>query len=165
MQVRACRPEDIPSICDIYNHYILNTAITFEEEPVTVDTMQQRIEAYTKVYPWFVCEDAGRVVGYAYATKWRERAAYRHSCEITVYVDKEQGRKGYGKALYAELLTKLGQSCHLILAGIALPNDASVGIHESFGFQKVAHFSQVGRKFNQWVDVGYWQKVIQADVE
>lgn len=161
MSIRACEAKDIPKICEIYNYYIANTVITFEEIQLSFTDMSARIEAYTKLYPWLVCEIDGVIVGYAYATKWKERAAYKNSVEVTVYLDHTQSRKGYGKALYSGLLEFLSDiGCHVVLGGIALPNEASVGLHEYFGFKKVAHFSEVGFKMERWVDVGYWQKII-----
>jgi L-amino acid N-acyltransferase YncA len=160
MIIRACETKDALKICEIYNYYVENTVITFEEIPVDVASMVDRIESYTKLYPWYICEVDGAVVGYAYATKWKERAAYKNSAEVTVYVKHDQGGKGYGKALYSTLIDSLKtKGCHVILGGIALPNDASVGLHEYFGFTKVAHFSEVGFKLGRWVDVGYWQKI------
>lgn len=161
MIIRACEARDVPTVCEIYNYYIANTVITFEENPLSTTEMSARIHAYTQLYPWFVCEVNGVVVGYAYATKWKERAAYKNSVEITVYLDHTQSGKGYGKALYTKLLESLvTMGCHVVLGGIALPNEASVGLHEYFGFKKVAHFSEVGFKLGRWVDVGYWQKII-----
>jgi phosphinothricin acetyltransferase len=105
-----------------------------------------------------VHEDAGRVTGYAYATKWRVRSAYRFSAETSVYVEQGQGGKGIGKALYGALLEELRRrEVHMAIGGIAQPNPASVALHESLGFKKIAHFSEVGRKFERWVDVGYWE--------
>ncbi|HEV8248126.1 MAG TPA: GNAT family N-acetyltransferase, partial [Polyangiaceae bacterium] len=101
---------------------------------------------------------ASGIVGYAYATRWRTRPAYRFSTEITVYLDPECRRLGIGSRLYEELLAKLqARGVHAAMAGIALPNEASVALHEKFGFSKVAHFKEVGFKFNTWIDVGYWQ--------
>lgn len=164
MNVRKCEEKDIPHICDIYNYYIKNTVITFEETPLDLAEMQNRIMAYTKLYPWYVCEIDGEVVGYAYATKWKERTAYKNTVEVTVYVKQGLEGKSYGKALYSALLQELNTlNCHVILGCIALPNKASAGLHEYFGFEKVAHFSEVGRKFDRWIDVGYWQKVMQVN--
>jgi len=161
MIIRAYETKDAANICEIYNHYIANTVITFEENPLSSIDMAARIEAYTKLYPWLVCEVNGVVVGYAYATKWKERTAYKNSVEVTVYLDHTQSGKGYGKALYSNLLESLqNMNCHVVLGGIALPNEASVGLHEYFGFKKVAHFEEVGFKLGRWVDVGYWQKII-----
>jgi L-amino acid N-acyltransferase YncA len=160
VNIRLCEPRDVEKICEIYNYYITNTLITFEEEPLSISEMSQRIDAYTKLYPWLVCEVEGELVGYAYATKWRERSAYKHSVEVTLYIKHGLSRKGYGKALYAVLLQSLvDMKCHVVIGGIALPNESSEKLHEYFGFVKVAHFSEVGRKFGQLVDVGYWQKI------
>jgi phosphinothricin acetyltransferase len=100
------------------------------------------------------------IVGYAYASKWKERSAYKNTAEVTAYLKHGLSGQGYGKALYTTLLEALkALDCHVVLGCIALPNQASVGLHEYFGFSKVAHFTEVGRKFNQWIDVGYWQKL------
>lgn len=170
MQVRPVEPADAAAICDIYNHYIEHTTITFEEVPLAPAEMAARIEACTKSHPWLVCVDEGAVVGYAYAGKWKERAAYRPTAEATVYVRAGLARRGCGQALYAALLPAVFErGCHVLLGCIALPNAASVALHERFGFRKVAHFNQVGRKFDQWIDVGYWQllgggrQAIEAD--
>lgn len=160
VQVRPVQPEDAAAICDIYNHYIEHTAITFEEVRLAPDEMAARIEACTRAYPWLVCMDGGQVVGYAYASKWKERVAYRHTAEATVYLRAGHSGRGFGQALYAALLPAVFErGYHVLLGCIALPNDASVALHERFGFRKVAHFTEVGRKFGQWIDVGYWQRV------
>lgn len=160
MKVRLVTSEDANAICDIYNFYVANTTITFEEKNVDLVEMRRRIENYITYYPWFVCEVDNQLVGYAYATKWKERTAYRHSAEITVYLKNDSVGSGYGTALYKELLSALCKTeCHTILAGIALPNESSIKLHENFGFKKVAHFEAVGFKFGKWIDVGYWQKI------
>jgi phosphinothricin acetyltransferase len=158
MEIRPVEHDDVAAICDIYNHYINHTTITFEEVPLGVAEMQVRIEAYRKAFPWLVCEAGGEVVGYAYASKWKERAAYRHTAEATVYVRDGLSRRGYGQALYGALLPRLFQlGCHAVAGCIALPNEPSVNLHERIGFRKVAHFPEVGRKFGSWIDIGYWQ--------
>ena len=160
--VRAVTPADAGAVAAIYNHYVLQTVVTFEEEPITAAEISRRIdEVRTGSLPWFVAERAGAIAGYAYASRWRARSAYRFSSEVTVYLAPEQGRRGIGSALYAELLSALrGSGLHAAIGGIALPNDASVALHEKFGFKKVAHFEQTGFKFNRWVDVGYWQLIL-----
>ena len=159
MKIRHSVNSDSESICAIYNHYIENTIITFEEEKVTPAVMSQRIASYSKNFPWLILEnDQGFTVGYAYAAKWAERSAYKNTVEITVYLDHTESGKGYGSQLYKALLSQLSKAgFHTVIAVIALPNAASVKLQESFGFTKVGHFSEVGRKFDQWVDVGYWQ--------
>lgn len=159
MNVRHFKSGDEQEISDIYNYYITDTVITFEEEPLTALQMRERIDSYMAGYPWLVYELDGQIVGYSYANKFHQRAAYRFTAEVTVYVRHGHKRRGIGKALYSSLFEHLANSnCHTVLAAIALPNEDSVGLHEAFGFKKVGHFSEVGRKFDQWIDVGYWQK-------
>lgn len=162
MKVRPFAPGDEDGIAGIYNHYIRNTVITFEEEPLSAQQMRERIQGYLVDYPWFVCELDGRIAGYSYAGKFHPRAAYRHTVETTVYVRTGCERRGMGKALYEPLFAHLAaRGCHVALAAIALPNDASVGLHEALDFRKVGHFCEVGRKLGRWVDVGYWQRQLQ----
>ncbi|HUG10956.1 MAG TPA: arsinothricin resistance N-acetyltransferase ArsN1 family B [Opitutaceae bacterium] len=157
--VRAATPQDAAAIRDIYNHYVRDTIVTFEEKPVSVGEMRTRIRLIDSIgLPWLVAESGGSVVGYAYANKWKERSAYRQSVETTVYLSTDCTGRGIGRLLYTQLVAELRRlGYHAIIGGIALPNAASVGLHESMGFKKVAHFEQVGRKFDRWIDVGYWQ--------
>lgn len=160
--IRSATIHDAEAIAKIYSWYVLNTVISFEVDVVTAEEMAQRISAVMlDSLPWLVMESAGQIVGYAYASKWKGRCSYRFSVETTVYVDEKMQKQGIGSALYAELLTILrGKSLHVVMGGIALPNETSVALHEKFGFQKVAHFKEVGFKFDRWVDVGYWQLTI-----
>lgn len=159
--IRNASIEDASSICDIYNYYISNTCITFEEEPVSAEEMAGRIENVVKDLTWLVYEEDGRILGYAYYTKWRVRSAYRYSVESTVYVDNNHKGKGIGRKLYAALIERAcKQGIHVIIGGIALPNPESVALHEKMGFEKVAQFKEVGYKHNQWVDVGYWELML-----
>jgi L-amino acid N-acyltransferase YncA len=161
MHVRPFFAGDEHGIAEIYNHYIMHTAVTFEETPLTAAQMRERIDSYVQHHPWLVCERDGLIVGYSYAHHFHHRAAYRHTTEVTVYVRQGYERRGIGKTLYAPLLDRLTrQGCHVALAAIALPNEGSVGLHEAFGFQKVAHLTEVGRKFERWIDIGYWQKLL-----
>jgi phosphinothricin acetyltransferase len=160
--MRDIEPEDAAHVCRIYNHYVQNTTITFEEEPVSVEQMRTRTEEIHALgLPWIVCCEADAVIGYAYASKWKARSAYRHSVESTVYVEKDRVGRGVGSALYAELLSRLRQTpVHAVVGGIALPNEASIRLHERLGFRKIAHFAQIGFKFGRWIDVGYWQLIL-----
>jgi phosphinothricin acetyltransferase len=159
--LRTVRPDDAPSIAEIYNHYILNSPATFEEVPVTADEMCRRILETAPTYPWFVCEEDGKLLGYCYGRKWRERAAYRHSVEVSVYLYPSSVGKGRGSALLDALLAELRiRTVHSVIGGVSLPNDASVALLEKFGFRPVAHFKEVGNKFGQWIDVGYWQLLL-----
>jgi phosphinothricin acetyltransferase len=156
--IRPASTADAPAISAIYNHYVTTTTISFEEQPVPVDEMARRIADVGAKLPWYVFERDGIVVGYAYATPWRVRSAYRFSAESSVYVAPGQARRGVGAQLYRTLLDDLrGRGLQVVIGGIAQPNPASVGLHEALGFRKVAHFERVGRKFDRWVDVGYWQ--------
>ena len=159
--IRPVHPDDARSIVDIYNHYILNSPATFEEDPLTPDDMRSRIVETTETYPWFVCEEDGALLGYCHARKWRERAAYRHSAEATVYLHPSAIGKGRGSALFGALLADLRErQFHCVIGGVAIPNPASIALLEKFGFRQVARFREVGHKFGQWIDVGYWQLLL-----
>ena len=162
LSVRPALPGDAPQVAEIYNHYVKTSAITFEEEPVSATEMAGRIrEIQSLSYPWLVAAAGEDILGFAYAGKWKVRAAYRHSSEITVYVRAGQERAGIGSALYRHLLPALKSvGVHTAIGGVALPNDASVRLHEKFGFEKCAHFREVGFKFNRWIDVAYWQLML-----
>ena len=160
--IRIATASDADRIAEIYNHYIANTVVTFEEEPVAGDEMRRRMDdVFAATLPWLIAESGGRVVGYAYATKWKARSAYRFSVETTVYLADGLGKRGLGSRLYDELFRRLKEKgIHAAIGGIALPNDASVALHEKFGMRKVAHFEEVGFKFGEWVDVGYWERIL-----
>lgn len=157
--IRPVTPADAARICAIYNHYVTTTTVSFEEQAVTEPEMAQRIaDVDAGGLPWLVLEVDGTLAGYAYATKWRVRPAYRYSVESSVYLDQAYAGRGLGKMLYGALLDRLRErNLHIVIGGIALPNDASAGLHEALGFRKVAHFSEVGKKFGRWLDVGYWE--------
>jgi phosphinothricin acetyltransferase len=159
--IHDIRPDDAQAVCDIYNHYVLNTTITFEEEPVPAEAMRRRIEEFTRAHPWLVDRDEERISGYAYACPWKTRSAYRHTVESAIYLRPESVGRGIGKRLYAALLERLkAQGVRAVIGGIAQPNPASVALHEKLGFEKVGHFKAVGYKFGQWIDVGYWQVLL-----
>lgn len=164
ISIRSARESDAAEIAGIYNPYVLGTCITFETERVQAAEMAQRItETLDSSLPWLVAEASGQVVGYAYASKWKGRCAYRYSVESTVYLDSAHTGKGLGLSLYAALIDATRTcSLHAVIGGIALPNASSVGLHERLGFKKVAHFEQVGYKQDRWIDVGYWQLLLKA---
>ncbi|MGK5079117.1 arsinothricin resistance N-acetyltransferase ArsN1 family B [Janthinobacterium sp. HLX7-2] len=156
--IRLATTADAAAIATIYNHYVSSSTITFEEQIVGIDEMAQRIVSVGAQLPWYVFERAGEIVGYAYATPWRARSAYRFSVESTVYVARESVGKGIGRQLYSALIAELRRrQLQVVIGGISQPNEASVVLHERLGFVKVALFKRVGLKFDQWIDVGYWE--------
>lgn len=160
--VRTARLADAGAITKIYNHYIKTSTATFETEPVAVDTIEQRMRAVrAERLPWLVAAEDDACLGYAYATQWKDRHAYRFSVESTVYLAPEAAGRGLGRALYEALFRALEDAdVHVVVGGITLPNPASVALHEKLGMVKVAHFNEIGFKFGQWVDVGYWQRCL-----
>ena len=159
--IRSATCADAPTIAEIYNYYVLNSVITFEEERISIAAMQERIAATQHSYPWLVYEDNGSIVGYAYASQWKSRCSYRNSVESTVYLHKDCTGNKIGSRLYGELVDQLEiAGFHTVIGGIALPNEGSVALHEKLGFKKIAHFKEVGWKFQRWVDVGYWQLIL-----
>ncbi len=161
MSIRDATEGDAFRIAEIYGHYVRNTTVTFEIVPPTPDEIAERIRDVRGKHAWLLAEEGGTVLGYAYATFFKKRAAYRFSAEVTVYVDVNHIGKGIGRALLGELLERLRQLGYVHALGcIALPNPGSVKLHEKYGFDKVAHFKQLGYKLGKWIDVGYWQKQI-----
>ena len=157
-EIRRAAPHDAPAIAEIYNWYVLNTVITFEVDPVSPAEMARRIEAVLEKYDWLVQERDGELLGYAYATRFRERAAYRFITESTVYLRNGLQGQGLGRPLYRALIARVFElGYRSLIGGIALPNDPSVRLHEALGFEQVAHYRRVGFKFEQWIDVGAWQ--------
>ncbi|MEP6778632.1 MAG: N-acetyltransferase family protein [Gemmatimonadaceae bacterium] len=159
MNVRNIEASDCSAIAAIYNHYVANSIATFREAALDTGEMAALIaNAKADSLPALVALLDDQVAGYAFATRWKPRAAYRFSAECTVYVNSERVGHGIGTALYAQLFHELRASgVHAAIGGIALPNDASVSLHEKFGMNKVAHFKEVGFKFGRWIDVAYWQ--------
>ena len=160
--IRPATPLDSPSIARLYNHYVLNSHATFEETPISLDEMAIRINRVLDDHlPWLVMEENGAILGFTCAVKWRERSAYRYSVESSIYIDPAHTGQGFGVLLYTVLIDQLKPlGIHAVMAGIAQPNPASVALHQKLGYEKVAHFKEVGWKFNRWIDVGYWELII-----
>jgi L-amino acid N-acyltransferase YncA len=162
IRIRPVTLGDAASVARIYNHYVADTIVTFEEEAVSAEEIVNRIfEVQSASLPWLVAERGQDILGYAYASMWKGRIGYRFAVEVTVYLDPASVHQGIGSKLYARLLPELKElGVHTAIGGIALPNDASVRVHEKFGFEKVAHFRENGLKFDRWIDVGYWQLML-----
>ena len=161
--VRPVAFADAASIARIYNWYIQESTVTFEQSNLEPADAERRIRNTLDRYPWLVFEAEGVIRGYAYAGPYHARAAYRHTVEISVYVENGFEGRRIGTRLYAALFSILEASeVHAIIAGIALPNPGSVALHERFGMEKVAHFKEVGRKFGSWIDVGHWQRILAS---
>lgn len=159
MRIRHADPDrDAPACAAIYAPYVRDAVISFEAEPPDAREFAGRIERYSRTHAWLVAEDADEVVGFAYACPHRDRAAYRWAADVSVYVGREHRRRGIGRALYGELLPLLArQGLYMACAGVTLPNPASVGIHESFGFKRVGVYRRIGYKAGAWWGVGWWQ--------
>lgn len=158
--IRPARAEDAAAMAEIYNPFIRYTVVTFDEAPVDAVSMADRLAQTTGAgFPWLVVQTAeSPCAGYAYAGPWRTRPSYRFTCETAIYLAPGIRRRGRGTRLYRDLLDALRQQgFHAAVGGITLPNPESVNFHEKLGFRKVAHFPEVGWKFNRWLDVGFWQ--------
>lgn len=163
MRIRTATPDDAAAVHAIYAPVVRDTPISFETEAPPVDEMRRRIESTLPLFPWLVAlDEAGAVSGYVYASRYAERAAYRWSATVTVYVRADRRGHGVGRALYGELLDHLRRLGYCrAYAGITLPNAASVGLHEALGFEPVGVFADAGHKFGRWHDVGWWQLGLQ----
>jgi L-amino acid N-acyltransferase YncA len=161
MKVRDATPSDASACAAIYAPYVTDTIISFEITPPSVAEMAARIARIQATHAWLVLEDSGEVVGYAYGGPFRERAAYRFACEVSVYLSPARRRSGGGRMLYTALFERLAErGFRTVCAGMTLPNDASVALHRALGFQPVGTFRGVGWKNNAWHDVAWAQRTI-----
>jgi len=159
--VRAATTADAESVAAIYAPVVTGTGISFEETPPAPDEIRRRMLASPRL-PWLVADDAGRVAGYAYASAHRQRPAYRWSADCSVYLDPAYRGRGLGRLLYEHLISEVRDLGYVSLfAGIALPNEASAGLHEAVGFRLVGVFRNVGYKLGAWRDVGWWQRPLR----
>lgn len=161
-RARDAAAADASRLAEIYNHYVTTTIVTFGSEPVTDEQMAADIAAADPRRPLLVWEDAdGTVAGFAQASSWQARCAFANTVETTVYLDPERVGGGRGSRLYTALLDRLRSAgLRTALGGIALPNPASIALHEKLGFTKAAHLERVGDKLGQEIDVGYWQLIL-----
>jgi phosphinothricin acetyltransferase len=159
--IRPSTTADARRIAEIYNHHVRETVVTFEEQPVSDKEMARRLAETTASYPWLVSEVDGKFAGYAYASSWKRRSAYRYAVESTIYLAPEFHGRGLGAALYRALIADMRvRGFHCAIGGIALPNPASIALHEKLGYKYAGQFREVGWKFGKWVDVGYWELVL-----
>ena len=162
--IRLASADDASTIAAIYAPFVESTVVSFEELPPDAATMRERMVATLERYPWVVAETNGDLHGYAYASPYRARPAYRWSVEVSVYTDDRYRRRGAASALYTMLFEILAkQGFHRAFAGISLPNPGSVAFHTSFGFEPVGTYRRAGRKFGRWVDVAWWQRDVSLD--
>jgi L-amino acid N-acyltransferase YncA len=163
MRVRSATPADAAACAAIYAPYVTDTAISFETEPPSADELAGRIAA---AHEWLVLEDDGRVAGYAYASPFHPRAAYRWACEVSVYLERGRRRTGAGRALYEALLAALAaRGFRVAVAGMTLPNPASEGLHRALGFEPVGTYRRIGYKFGAWHDVAWTQRMLATGDE
>lgn len=160
--IRPATLADAWAIAGIYNHYIRNTVVTFEEEPLSTRAMEQRIAAVRDAsLPWLLADSRDGIIGYACAGRFHPRSAYRYAAETAVYLAHGREGQGTGTRLYVELLNLLkNQGIRTAVGLIALPNAPSVTLHEKLGFSHTGTLTAVGFKQDRWVDVGYWQKLL-----
>jgi phosphinothricin acetyltransferase len=151
---------DCKSITEIYNYYIETTTVTFEETPITVREMEARVKEISERFPYIVYEEKGHILGYAYVNTFQSRCAYRFTLENSIYLRNGYQGKGIGRTILSELINEVKkQEIHSIIAKIALPNERSIKLHETFNFKNVGILKEVGKKFNNWIDVGYWELI------
>jgi L-amino acid N-acyltransferase YncA len=164
MRIRPALISDAPAMLAIYEPIVRNTAISFELEPPALRDFERRIEKYADGWAWLVAEAGGQLLGYAYGSAHRERLAYKWSTETSAYVLEAARGQGIGKRLYEALLPVLAEKgfCNAY-AGIALPNSASVALHQAVGFRAIGQFPVVGRKFGRWHDVAWFHRALRAD--
>ncbi|MEC3907374.1 GNAT family N-acetyltransferase [Tamlana sp. 2201CG12-4] len=156
--IRPVHSNDAQALLDIYNYYVIHTAVTFDIEPLSIQIFKDKLNHINADYPFIVYEDNNEVLGYAYGSRFRPKPAYGYVVESTVYVKHTAHGKQIGTKLYAELLNLLKQTdLHTVLGVLTIPNEASIKLHERFGFKQVAYLKEVGLKFNKWQHVGIWQ--------
>ena len=162
-RVRDATTADAAACAVLYAPYVTGTVVTFETEPPTAEQMAERIAAAQRRHAWLVLEDDGAVVGYAYGGPYKERAAYRWSCEVSVYLERGRRRTGGGRALYEALFARLAErGFRTAVAGMTLPNPASEGLHRALGFEKVGVYRRIGWKHGAWHDVAWVQRTLAS---
>lgn len=158
MSLRNVEIKDALQIVNIYNHYVKTSVVTFDKSPFTKEDFEERIKSISSKFPFIVFEENNEVLGYAYANVWRTKPAYKHTVECTLYLRQDSFGKKIGSQLYTKLLSLLKeQGIKIVIGGLSLPNDESIGLHKKFGFRQVGYFEKVGEKFGKLIDVSFWQ--------
>ncbi|MCZ6834743.1 MAG: GNAT family N-acetyltransferase [Planctomycetota bacterium] len=161
MKIRLAQEQDLEAILEISNWAAMNTPANFAIEPESIESWRQNFEETSRMFPWMVATEEEVVIGFAKSSPWKGRCAYTWAAEVTVYIHPDHHGQRHGTTLYTRLIEILkAQGYRTLLGGITQPNEASVRLHESMGFQKVSHFERIGWKFDQWHDVGYWQLML-----
>jgi L-amino acid N-acyltransferase YncA len=161
VEAREASERDAPACAAIYAPYVAETAISFESEPPAAAEMARRIATALPAHAWVVLEDDGRVVGYAYGARHQSRVAYRWSCEVSIYLERGRRRTGAGRVLYEALFARLAaRGYRMAVAGMTLPNEASVGLHRALGFEPVGVYRRIGFKHGAWHDVAWVQRAL-----
>lgn len=161
ISLRKAASSDLQDILNIYNHYIKNTIITFDLEPISIETFRDQMLPVLDSFPFYIAHCKNEILGYAYLASWKKRKAYDFTVESSVYLKAGNEGKGIGKLLYKQLFNDAEKyGIHSVIAGISLPNESSVKFHEYFGFKYIGAFKEVGYKFDDWIDVGYWQLIL-----
>lgn len=156
--IRPVHINDAQELLEMYNYYVINTTVNFDIEPLSLKTFLDKLNIITEDYPFIVFEENNEILGYAYGSRFRPRAAYNYVAESTVYVKHTAHGKQIGSKLYAELIRLLQETdLHTVLGVLTIPNEASIKLHEKFGFEQVANLKEVGLKFGEWQNVGIWQ--------
>lgn len=159
--IRKFQDKDLQPIVDILNYYVKNDVCIFQMEPYSYTEIKQKFQSILQTYPVFIAEAEGKLVGFAYGSRWRDRPAYAQSVETSIYIHPDYKHSGLGKPLYQKLISALSEmNFHLVVAGMTMPNKGSQKLHEKLGFEKVGEFKDAGMKFGQWHNVGFWQKVL-----
>lgn len=159
--IRDATERDAAACAAIYAHYVTDTYVTFEEEPPSVETTANRIADAQKAHVWLVAEDGGRVLGFAYASRFKERIAYRYACEVTIYLDGSATGQGLGRRMYTDLLERITDlGYRQAISVIALPHPSSVGLHEAMGFELAGTLRAIGWKHGDWRDVAWYQRAL-----
>jgi L-amino acid N-acyltransferase YncA len=166
VDIRVAKVEDAAGILAIYAPFCESTRVSFEVAAPSVEEMRERINRISATYPWIVAEENCRILGYVYASRLRERAAYQWTVEVAVYVSPEHQRRGLARALYTSLFAILRiQGYFKAFASVTLPNEASVGVHQALGFCPAGIFKGVGYKSGEWLDVSWWQRDLQPAID